>query len=192
MLISHKKKFVFVHVSRTGGTTLRNLLMEAVPDVVEAGGFHCGVSQVNSLLGSPLEDYFKFAFVRNPWDRLLSWYSMIEGTEGDRPPLSFDEFLHAWLPPDRAPELPPQWDCLSDSDGALVVDDVGRFETFSTDVRRLLDRIEVKPPDSLVKLNRSDHLHYSDSYSDSGRDHVAMVYREDIEQFGYEFERAGG
>lgn len=76
MLISDEYRFVFVHIQKTGGDTLSRMLKEQVPDLRAQGAKHERMSDNPALLVD-YASYFKFAFVRNPWDRLVSWYSMI-------------------------------------------------------------------------------------------------------------------
>lgn len=77
MLISHSRKFIFVHIQKTGGTTVEQILQAQIPDTQYLGHRHNFIrSEIETVI--ECEDYFKFAFVRNPWDRLVSWYSMHE------------------------------------------------------------------------------------------------------------------
>lgn len=76
MLISHRHRFVFIHIQKTGGDTISRLLSERVPDLQRLGAKHERLCDRATLLEDHA-DYLKFAFVRNPWDRLVSWYSMI-------------------------------------------------------------------------------------------------------------------
>ena len=79
MLISKQKKFVFVHVQKTGGTSLRQVLKSHAPDARKWHGKHGHASDAIAEIGrAEWERYFSFAFVRNPWDRLVSWYAMIQ------------------------------------------------------------------------------------------------------------------
>src|SRR5262249_5469512 len=77
MLISQNPRFLFVHIQKTGGTSLEKVLCAACPQVQQLGCRHDHASSACKILGPDYHDYFKFAFVRNPWDRLVSWYSMI-------------------------------------------------------------------------------------------------------------------
>ncbi len=80
MLISHDYKLIFVHIQKTGGDTVSRLLSDSVPDVFRFKAKHgFAVDAAKDL--EYWNEYFKFAFVRNPWDRLVSWYSMIRDAE---------------------------------------------------------------------------------------------------------------
>lgn len=77
MLISRSRRLAFVHIQKTGGSTLAGLLARHVPDLETLGAKHGSAVDVRGQLPD-WDTYFKFAFVRNPWDRLVSWYSMID------------------------------------------------------------------------------------------------------------------
>jgi chondroitin 4-sulfotransferase 11 len=77
MLFSDSHKVLFVHIQKTGGETVAGILTKHAPDIRRLGAKHEFASFGKLKLGAAWNDYFKFAFVRNPWDRLVSWYSMI-------------------------------------------------------------------------------------------------------------------
>ena len=76
MLISEEYKLLFVHVQKTGGSTISGLLYRNIADLKLYRAKHgFAADGIYELPG--WEDLYKFAFVRNPWDRLVSWYTMI-------------------------------------------------------------------------------------------------------------------
>lgn len=77
MLISRSHRIAFVHVQKTGGSSIEQVLRRAFPDLEQFKAKHAFLSAGYSELPEP-QDWFKFAFVRNPWDRLVSWYTMID------------------------------------------------------------------------------------------------------------------
>ena len=78
MLVSDEKRFVFVHIQKTGGLSIERTLRDFAPDVRQVGGRHEHLRRIPPELRREWGSYFKFAIVRNPWDRLTSWYAMIE------------------------------------------------------------------------------------------------------------------
>lgn len=77
MLVSHSRRLVFIHVQKTGGEAIWRLLADQVDDLERIGAKHATVRDVRGII-EPWTSYYRFAFVRNPWDRLVSWWSMIE------------------------------------------------------------------------------------------------------------------
>lgn len=77
MLISRSRKFVFIHNQKSGGTTIEIILQGQVPDLASLGSRHSFAVEGIGLIDN-WDSYFKFIFVRNPWDRLVSWFSMLD------------------------------------------------------------------------------------------------------------------
>lgn len=205
MYISKQRKFLFCHVSRTGGTSFSEEIRNSVKDAQRLRFQHLSMREAKSILGDEFDELYKFAFVRNPWERLVSWYGLLAigapvrnpdeqpDWEPDSPHWQkFDEFLEQastqTIPDFRGDWLDySQWLQLVDDEGNLLVDDIGRFENYAADSKRFLDKIGV-PQTMPEKLNTSKHLHYSEYYSDFGKELVAEVFQDDVTNFGYEFE----
>jgi hypothetical protein len=212
MLISRRRKFIFVHVQKTAGTSLRRVLREHAPDARKWHGRHGHASVGIAELGRDRWDrYFSFGFVRNPWDRLVSHYSMIseriaalttEQREEAKPfkielwnyvlhfSHDFESFLDncTGLILDRGcykSFLFNQLDYLTDETGRIAVDFVGRFENFEADGNEVLRRIGIQA--QVPRLNVSSRSNYRDYYTPRTRDLVAARFARDIEAFGYEF-----
>jgi Sulfotransferase family len=206
MLVSHARRMLFIHVRKTGGTSIERLLGE-LPDVRPMAPRHGGLGQ--ALQKDPrLAGYWTFGFVRNPWDRIASWWSMIETLRDEaqrnepnpRHPKewrtsrqfrelskypTFETFVTSGMR-DHGRLRRPQINYLTTS--TRRADYIGRIETFAADVRTVLARLDV-PATNLPHVNASyrDYSHYREIYSDITRDRVAEAFRPDIEAFGYEF-----
>jgi len=213
MRVSDSAKVLFVHVQKTGGTTIDHVFDRRVADArrvfrgdtrLERHSTYRRILEVEPGLA----DYWSFGFVRNPWARMVSWYSMYEVMfarfrDGDPKIVrKFEEYPGMWLPFEPysksfedfvlgAPTIPrvgrTQVDTLTRPDGSLV-DFVGRTEFFRRDLRTVRKRLGLKAPKRERKRNRSSHDHYSTYYTPRLRDHVAEVYAADVETFGYTFE----
>jgi len=93
MLISHKYRIIFIHIQRTGGTSMINAFVEADPHIIQEVAVephkkrikHCFISDIQPRVAPEIfADYTKFTVVRNPYERLLSWYLMFKhDTMGD-------------------------------------------------------------------------------------------------------------
>ena len=76
MLISRERKLLFVHIQKTGGSSISEFLKKNIPDVQLLLAKHEFAARGRASLPE-WDEYFRFAFVRNPWDRMVSWYTMI-------------------------------------------------------------------------------------------------------------------
>ena len=207
MLISLDKKLLFVHIQKTGGTSIAQQLRKRVPDVKSIFGTHDHARWARSSLGETYSELFRFAFVRNPWDRLVSWYSMIEQCAALprwkeqrlwryvlETSTSFEEFvLKCTATIDdrdgRKSFVFNQLDYVTDEDGRVIVDFIGRYENLAQDASRLFATIGLGEV-SLSHANRSKHRHYTDYYSNLTREIVAERFARDIAFFNYRFEES--
>ena len=131
--------------------------------------------------------YFKFTFVRNPWDRMLSLYayhSTPAAQGGDyvkeMAELTFCDFLLRY-----SENFLPQLDMIEDGSGKVAVDFVGRFEALSEDFRIVARRTGLAR--DLPHAKKVAHRNYRDYYESETRAIVAERYRKDVEFFGYAF-----
>lgn len=205
MIYSLGKGLLFTHVSRTGGTLITSMLKAQLADVQSHGSQHLFLAEARSIVGSVFDDLYKFAIVRNPWDRFVSWYALIGYRTMDEnlrtrqliDPRSahwqgFDRFLEDWSAQENqidglTHKALSQWAQLTDYDGSLLADRVGRFENFVEDVVDIFSEAGLVRPDFPV-LNPSTNLLYSNYYSNFGRELVREIYKNDVEEFNYKFE----
>ena len=94
---------------------------------------------------------------------------------------SFDEFI-AWR---CERDFHSQSEFLKDDSGDVIVKDVYRLESLSSDIKRLASHIGCDV--CLKRLNQSRSDSYRQYYSDKSREMVRRFFKEDIERFGYEF-----
>jgi hypothetical protein len=137
------------------------------------------------------ETYFKFGFVRNPWDRVVSLYERAEGLQF-RNTMSFGEFVD-WIQYSSSTCIHPtphryQLDWFVDPNGNVLADFIGRFERLDEDwafVAQKLGIAERLPHRGANPRAR----HYTEYYTPRTRYVIANKFRVDIEHFGYEFGR---
>lgn len=218
MLLSNRYQFLFVHIAKTGGTSVRaalNRLRWSDPMYYLAWPCHRLSHITGHRLGTKFprhskiiaaremlpEEYFdglfKFAFVRNPWDLQVSSYHHI-GRE--RPELlagheSFEEFLRWKLNPERPYQyhmdtsITLQTDYLVDLKGNLLVDRTGRYENLHEDFNSICSRIGAGKISLPHKRRATDRKSdYRSYYDDETAELVSNHFRRDIELLGYGFD----
>ncbi|MFZ1622445.1 sulfotransferase family 2 domain-containing protein, partial [Dokdonella sp.] len=133
--------------------------------------------------------YFKFAFVRNPFDRFISYCAFMSRNNGqfEANPQAFMRFIIRDRPPLQHILFRPQHEMLCDADGRLAMDQLGRVETMQADYDAICARIGI-PSLALEQVNASRHRHYGEYYDDELRERVAAMYARDLELLGYRFE----
>jgi chondroitin 4-sulfotransferase 11 len=171
---------------------------------------HLSAIQIKYIVGE--EEFnrcFKFSFVRNPWSLCISKYhfSLEENRPSPRkvlkrvfrgkgrPRRKFHEMsFEDWMAKHYAGFKNEGRDCnqlvkLTDLDGNVIVDVVGRLECMQEDFSAMCNRIGL-PNLKVPHKNKTKHEHYSVYYDHETREMVADLYRRDIEYFGYAFESA--
>jgi len=202
-MISLAKNFLFVHVPKTGGNSIQSVLAPYSEDEIHAAGPHqdgierfgvrCSLDPRlakhaklrdyrDSLGERRLETLYKFAVVRNPWERVISFFfSPHLGTKAwDR--TQFLSLVNRMRPLEHYISLEPGRPLGADLDYLL------RFERLEEDFTQLCAVLGIAPT-PLPRRNASARRHYSEYYDDDLRDIVADRYRDEIEQLGYAFER---
>ncbi len=185
---------IFVHITKTAGTSVAKSLFGYLP-------YHYTATQYRVIYGKKtFNDYFKFAFVRNPWDRVYSSYRYLKGggwNEKDKvwgeTHLSkysdFNDFVMHWLTVDNTKKhihFKPQHEFIYDGNGSLIVDFVAYFETLDEDFRYISSCLNIQS--SLEQHNTNPGSCYIDIYSTEAKEIVESVYKKDINLFGYEFD----
>ena len=153
---------------------------------------HLTANESKTMLPSEFQNFYRFAFVRNPWDRMASIYSrmdpnmLIRAHEVgiDLLNVSFNQFLERTEDFTHT-HLASQSAFVFNALGICEIDFIGRYERLADDFRAVCARLGVDP--SLTHANASTRNGYRDYYSDATRKIVERRYNEDIENFNYSF-----
>jgi hypothetical protein len=212
MLISNTRNFIFIHIPKTGGISVRNALSPIHRIPLERISLYLLKHQVKSLTGRDFSvfdkgltharaldiqaamsqeifsSFYKFAFVRNPWDWNVSWYHFLL-KEKKHPAhgyvikmRDFDEYLEKRI---TTKSYNLQKDFIMNSQGELLVDFVGRYETLASDFNSVCKALKISVP--LHHYNSSKHPPYRTLYNSYTRKLVADHFAGDIEIFQYSF-----
>src|SRR5690242_16373729 len=188
--VPDEKRCIFIHIPKTAGTSVAQTLF---------GAASRHVPYIEYLRANPhkFARYFKFSFVRDPWDRLVSTYFFLKNggmNETDlewsrqnlEPYKTFDDFVCRGL---ARPEIVswvhfrPQADFILSPDDQQMMDFVGRFERLERDFGIIADRLGVRA--SLQSRNAGEHMPFESYYTLETANVVARVYARDVAAFGY-------
>jgi hypothetical protein len=201
LIVSHRKKFIFLAFNKTGSSSVENAL-KAYSNPVTQFLFkrkysrriddkkyvfkHIDALTAQQLVGlETWNRYTTFAFVRNPWDRIVSLYHYQNKINADRFPLTRESF-EVWLKGGGTGSIGKLMsEFICDEHGNVIVDFVGRFESLEADFNKVCDMIGVNR--ELPHVNRSVRTDYREYYTDETREIVGSIAQADIEMFGYEF-----
>jgi hypothetical protein len=208
---------IFIHIQRTGGNSIhkefqaldRNLILKIEFDLSLKRTRHCFASDIKAIIDHNIfNSYTKFSVVRNPFDRMVSWYSMLKQgfgsdrivmpykTVGDEIILevnknanSFEEFI--MLPRNHESGLferfyANQLDYISDNKKSMLVDRILRFENLTNDFAQLAQEMGFEG--KLPCVNKSKHKKdYRTYYTTKTKEIVFQRFKQDFEYFGYSF-----
>jgi hypothetical protein len=196
----------FVHISKTAGTSIETGvfgLTRQNNNWLRRNRAHLTIPELrNKGSMEPYEDYFKFTFIRNPWDRLVSAYYHGYMHED----MSFKKWLFEKAVPLKEQLYPkgefviytsrkmdhvllsPQYRYVYNSVRCKeqVVDFIGRFENLEDDWIKVADRLGVQR--NLPKINKKEKSNYQYFYDSESIDTVADMYEFDIKLFSYKFD----
>ena len=204
-MISLRQRFLFIHVPKTAGNSIQNILKDHSEDkIVSITPYQDGVErfeirsedykihkhstlwEYEEQLGKSLIDrLFKFSCVRNPWDRMISYYfsphrgsvvwdrfkfiNMIENTKAIR------EFVRC---------------DGNNKDEKSVFENIDffiRYESINQDFDYVCKQIGI-PSVQLPHRNVSNHLHFSVYYDEELIEIVRDLFNDEISYFNYKLD----
>jgi chondroitin 4-sulfotransferase 11 len=197
MVISDRAKCILVHIQKTGGASIESVLRDndsSIGSHLHQGQRHMFARDIRMLVTAEVwNEYFKFAFVRNPWDRLVSWYHMcVQGEAQNKFAAyikahapTFEDFVVKTTTGLAERTTYNQLDFVSDEHGKIVVDFIGRYEALEQDFSVIKVKLGIRS--DLPHVNRSEHGDYREYYTNVTRQIVAERFEKDIQFFGYAF-----
>lgn len=215
MILSHGRRYIFIHIPKTGGTSLALALeARAMKDDMMLGDTpkarkrrrrlsgvstsgrlwkHATLADLDGLVSlAELDGLFAFTLVRNPWDRVVSYYHWLQDQSFDHPAVALAQSL-AFEPFTLHPQIraslkaTPARHYMTDTDGRERAQLYIRLEHFKTDAAPLWDHLGFAL--ELPHENKSERARdYSGYYSPKSRQAIADACAEDIARFNYRFD----
>jgi len=212
-ILIEEYKSIYFHIPKNGCTSVKNHLYNLVGD----GNHEVDIHEYDfpfvpvDLLKTDYKDFLKFAFVRNPWSRLVSCYNnKIRSSEltnafftngihngfkrfkglfyGDMP---FNEFVDAVcsIPDSKADvHFISQLFWLTDLSGELLPNYIGRLEKLELAIDDIYQKSGLSLHNMSVKNQSKQKAQYTEYYDEDLKEKVRERYAGDIEVFGYQFE----
>lgn len=213
MIICENPKTIFIHNQKTAGMSISGFMLENLSNAKQLLETHSYAEDGIALVGREnWNQYYSFGFVRNPWSRLVSWYSMMmEMTPHKRNnptktnelwnyvkqnSSSFKEFVENCTKEVtdvrdgyeyRKSFTRNQYDYFTDREGKIAVDFIGRFERLQEDFEKVLTDLKL-PRYVLPVINASKKKDYRSYYDEKTIKIVGNRFEKDIKYFGYTFD----
>lgn len=215
MILSRGRRYLFIHAPKTGGTSLAlalearamkdDIMLGDTPKAIKrrkrlegvkaAGRLwkHSTLADLDGLFDvDELNDLFIFTLVRNPWDRMVSYYHWLRAQSFEHPAVGLakaNEFEAFVASPSIA-------NSFAQNSAASYVTDAQGTERASLYIRLEYLAEDIAPLQThlgfdldIPHVNRSTRTQdYRTAYSDDSRAQVAQMCARDIAQFGYRFE----
>jgi len=193
--MKNKPKFLFIQIPKTGSTSIRTIL--------KTPSGHQTLAYWNEIK-HPYD--YSFAFVRNTYTRLVSWYRH----EYNQDIKGFREWVQNgckvewgsdWIASWQENNPMNQMNYITDKDGNVVIDFIGFFENIQDDYLEVCNQLDIENPPKLIKIiprpfnskNRKDLKTTSFSYNakeyydDKTKEMVDNLFSEEIEYFNFKF-----
>jgi Sulfotransferase family len=183
-MICDQHKCIFVEVPKTGSTSIRSIVGEPPKP-------HLNIWQIFNLVpAEKFTSYFKFGFVRNPWDRAVSLYERKEGLRL-KSRMSFEDFVD-WMKFASSTCMHPvphryQLDWFVSPHGDVLADFIGKYENLEADWEQIRARLGIGQTLPRLNVNPERRRDYTSYYSERTRKIVADRFAVDVEYFGYRF-----
>ncbi|HHP7229673.1 MAG TPA: sulfotransferase family 2 domain-containing protein [Xenococcaceae cyanobacterium] len=184
-----KVNFIFIHINKTAGSSIAQAI--GLPHKK-----HLSAKRVIQIVGKKRwNESYKFTFVRNPWDRVVSHYQFrlkSNQTKLQDNPLSFTEWVKVTYGDnkdssyyDKPVMFRPQNEWLLNDQNEIDIDLIGKFENLVSDFAIIADKIGCDP--HLPKINRTKKVDYKQFYNAETKEIVAKWFQKDLELFDYKF-----
>lgn len=215
MIISPGRKFIFVHIPKTGGTSMAlaledrahkaDILIGDTPKAqkrkrrlkgLRAAGRlwkHSTLADIDGvLMPDELDQMFIFTLVRNPWDRMVSYYHWLRDQRFDHPAVHLAQsldFAAFVLHPQTAQSVQaaPYASYVTDVLGTEHPTTFVRLEALDADLGPVTDHLGFDL--ALPRANASDRpKDYRSAYTDVTAEAVLQMCAPDITRFDYRFD----
>lgn len=206
-LIHNNKRFIFFHLYKCGGNSLRKIFNEHAKGTIELMGVHSNASDMQKHYvargkGDVFNDMFKFTFVRNPFDFLLSTYFYARKSKGhfwhqqamsmpfkDFPALYIKEMeFHKKRNLHGSNRVTSLYDWIINEEGEVIIDFIGKLENLEEDTKTILKRVNVvNVPVPKVNVNKLNNKPYQEVIDGKTRAFIEKHFAKDFEYFNYEW-----
>ena len=193
-MIIHEKKTIFIHIPKTAGSSIETYCQCNFGVHTIWGKRHKNIEEYKKNFFKEYNSYRKFTVVRNPYDRIISWYFFLKQTidieldikkkikmEND-----FVNTVEDWIKDPYGNKFTckrvKKKHYILDTQCSFIDEtvDILKFENLNKELNKFFNK-EIKLP----TINKSNHKHYLKYYNQETLDIVYERYKEDFERLNY-------
>jgi len=206
-MISIENKFLFIHIPKTGGNSIQSILSAYSDDEITVYGApvktgdegklerfgvrykdtclnkHSTLSEYQSELGDDIAPLFKFATIRNPWDRAVSFYF-----SPNRGKVEWDKQQFMQFVKDNVLPIRHYLSLEAGDDFKANVDRIIKFEHLSLHFSEVLETLNLNEK-SLPHRNKANKKHYSHYYDNELIEFIGDHFIEDVKLGSYQYNK---
>lgn len=184
-----KRNFIFIHIGKTAGTSITKIIGEPFQK-------HNTAKEVIKIIGrEKWDNNYKFTVVRNPWDKVFSWYkyrTQLNQSNMKTNPISFADWVACTYGENKDPYyyyrpkiFLPQVEWLKNDNGEIDMDKIIRFENLKEDFEIVANEVGVVS--DLPHINKTKRTDYREFYDEATKEIIEQWFYEDIKLFNYKF-----
>ena len=176
-MIIDKHECIFVHIPKNAGTSIEEYFGNGSVRIQPSK--HADIYEIKARFKNSYNNYRKFTIIRNPYDKMVSWYFYLKRNLGeDYNIVDFNEWIKNpssfWHADDPISYLKPQCDWIDNTVETI------KFENLNEELNEFFKE-DIKLPIT----NKSNHDHYSTYYSRKSLDIIYDRYKKDFEKYNY-------
>ena len=184
-----KRDYIFVHINKTAGTSIINIIGKPFRK-------HLTAKEIIKVIGQDKWDKaYKFAVVRNPWDKVVSQYKhniKNNVTNMAKKEISFKDWVAGTYGKNKGkyyfyrPQMfLPQVEWLKDFEGKINMDKIIRFENLTDEMNQVFNTLGIHQ--ELPHVNKTSKTNYRDFYDEETQKIIADWFHEDMQAFNYTY-----
>jgi len=183
----HLDRFVFIHINKTGGSSVEKALNVPLEHKT-------AIEKIDEIGQKYWDRKFTFTVIRNPWDKVVSHYHYrvkTNQTDLRDNPIEFKEWLKRTYGNqdafyyDNPKMFMPQTNWITDNNGNILVDEIIHFENLESEFNKILEKLGKNR--TLPHVKKSNRGNYRDYYDEETIAIVRNWFERDIKRFGYQF-----
>ena len=176
-MIIEEYKAIFIHIPKNAGSSIETYFANESFRIQP--NKHDTINEIKKRFKNSYDNYSKFTIIRNPYDKMVSWYFYLKRNVGENHNvIEFNDWIKDpskfWHANDPISYLKPQCKWIDNTVEII------RFENLNEELNNFFGE-----DIDLPITNKSNHNHYSTYYNKNSIDIIYDRYKEDFKRYNY-------